>query len=44
MDLSDDDVVSSVFDAAIKAEQDQIDEVKKAGEEARKALDKVETP
>jgi hypothetical protein len=44
MDLSDDDVVSSVFDSAIKVEQDEIDLIKKAGEEALESLKKVETP
>lgn len=38
MDLADDDLVSAVYDAAIKAEEDEIQKVRKAGEDAKKDL------
>lgn len=38
MDLSDDKVVAEIYEAAIKAEQDEIARVQKTGEDAKKDL------
>jgi hypothetical protein len=38
MDLSDDNVVAEVYEASIKAEADEVERVRKKGEEAKEAL------
>lgn len=42
MDLADDNLITEVYESAVKAENDAIEEIKKKAAEAKKALEKTQ--